>query len=136
FVLRALQANELQGAFKAMPRCKARSSVLAKSRGSTETVLLSALFDDLVGLREQCRRNGEAERLRGPEIDRQVELGRPGDRQVSRPLALENPAGVDTNLPMRVDEARPVAHQSAGFDRLMGVKDRRHPAARGQLGDA
>ena len=40
-----------------------------------------ALFDHLVGASEQRRWHGEAERPRGLEIDRQLELGRLLDRQ-------------------------------------------------------
>jgi hypothetical protein len=47
-------------------------------------------FDHLVGTAEQLRRYFEAERLRGGEIDEELELGRLYDRQVSRFVAIEN----------------------------------------------
>ena len=39
-------------------------------------------------------------------------------RQVGRPLALENPPGIDANLAIGVRYAGSVAHQAAGHDPL------------------
>ena len=50
------------------------------------------LLDDLVGGREQRRRDGEAERLSGLQVDDEVELGQLDDRQVGRFLPLKDAA--------------------------------------------
>jgi hypothetical protein len=46
------------------------------------------LFDHLVGECEQPDRHVEPKRPRGPEVDDQLELGRPHDRQVGGLLAV------------------------------------------------
>ena len=48
------------------------------------------LFDHLVGAGEYCRRNCKAQRLRGFQIDHQLELGRRLHWEVGRLLAFEN----------------------------------------------
>jgi hypothetical protein len=53
------------------------------------------LFDYLVGAAEQRERHGEPERLGGPQVDDQLDFRELLDRQVRRPLALQNSAGVD-----------------------------------------
>jgi hypothetical protein len=54
------------------------------------------LFDHLVRAAEQVQRVRNTERLGGPHVDSQFDLGGLLDRQVGRFLALENPAGIDT----------------------------------------
>ena len=60
-------------------------------------------FDHLVGDGEHVRRNGEAERLGGREVDDELEFGRLQHWQVGGLRALENAAGIDADLtlPMR-----------------------------------
>src|SRR5712692_10460121 len=65
--------------------------------------LLSS-FDHLVGACDERRRNIEAERLGGLEVDDELELGRLLDRQVARFCAFENPTGVDAHDAKRFDE--------------------------------
>jgi len=45
-----------------------------------------------------------------------LELRRLHDRQLRRLDTLEDTAGIDADLPMRICQARSVAHQPAGFD--------------------
>ena len=81
----------------------------------------SRLFDDLVGDAQHAGRHREANRLRGPEVDQELEPGRPLDRQVGGLLALEDTTGIDANLTPRVFEAWPISHQPAGLDEIVPV---------------
>src|SRR5262249_172301 len=56
---------------------------------------------------------GGIERLRGLEVDHQLELGRPHHRQIGRLLAFENPPRVDARLAKRISQVGSVAHQPA-----------------------
>jgi hypothetical protein len=55
---------------------------------------IASLFDDLVGAAEQRRRHGEAERLRGLEVDGEFDFGCLLNRKVARLLTFENTAGI------------------------------------------
>ena len=59
----------------------------------------SVLFDHLVGAAEQSDWESEAERFGGLEVEGQLNFCHPLHRQVGRPFALKNPAGIDTGLP-------------------------------------
>ena len=60
---------------------------------------IAASFDHLVGATEQREREGKAERFGSLEVDHQLSFCLLLDRQVSRLLALDNPATVDASLP-------------------------------------
>src|SRR5260370_24853826 len=81
--------------------------------------------DPLVGDGEDVRRNGEAEHLRGLEIDNKFELVDLFDRQVSGIDALENSTGVNTAFVIALTQHRSIAHQATGFDELADFVDRR-----------
>jgi hypothetical protein len=58
----------------------------------------------------------ETERLRSLEVDYQLVLGRRLDRQVGRPLALENAINVTSSLPVGINRVWPITDQATGGD--------------------
>src|SRR3954471_22337186 len=82
-----------------------------------------ASLDHLVGGREQRRRQRDAQRPRGLEIDRHLEFARKRNGQVARLFTLEDAGDIDSGLTVRVWKARPVTHQPAGGDGLVGAED-------------
>jgi hypothetical protein len=75
----------------------------------------SRSFDHLVGGGEERWRHSEAEHPGSLCVDDQFELRRLHNRQFGRLGALEDAAGIDADLTIRVGQARAVAHQPAGF---------------------
>jgi hypothetical protein len=91
-----------------------------------------SLFDHLVGAADQRQRDSEAERLGSLEVENHLDFRGLHDRQVSRLLALENPAGVDADLTERIRNTASVAHQAAGGGELAILGDRGHRVADSQ----
>ena len=83
-------------------------------------------LDHLVGAGEDRWRNGEADRLRGPEIDDQLEGRRLLNRQVRGLFALQNPSGVNAGLAMESHGVDSIADQSAVCDESWVGIDRRN----------
>jgi hypothetical protein len=93
------------------------------------------LFDDLIGGGEQIGRHGEAERLRGLEVDDQLELGGLLRRQVAGLFALEDATEKDARLAPLIGVDRPLAHPPAGIGPLAREINCRHRVARCQRED-
>src|SRR5262249_28749214 len=93
-------------------------------------------FDHLVGERKKRWRNGEAERLRGPQIDDQLELGRLFDRQVSGLFTPENPVHVDCRAFRQGVKVGSVGHEPTGVRKEPVCIDGRQLQAEGKLGNA
>src|SRR5215472_317658 len=87
-------------------RCQLRTHAVQQ----TET-----LFNHLVGGYEQLVRHGDVEHPCRAGVDDQLKLGRLNNRQVHGLSTLENSAGIDANLTIRVPDVESIAHQSADF---------------------
>src|SRR5215471_18708466 len=92
-------------------------------------------FDHLVGEREQLVGDTEAERLRGFEVNDQLELGWLDDRQVCWLFAFEAAPGIAADLAPRFGLAGSIADQSASRGKFAVIVHRRKRMARGQLDD-
>ena len=82
-------------------------------------------FNDLIRPQQQRRRDSEAERLGGLEVDHQLELRGLLDRKVGGLGAFQDLVDVyrcATNLIVKVD---PVGDKSAAFRKMAGIADRR-----------
>ena len=85
------------------------------------------LFDHLVGARENRDRHVEAERLRGPKIDHQLELGGVLDRQIGSLFAFENTINIRDRAPIEVVVIDTVRGQSAALDEITESIHSREP---------
>jgi hypothetical protein len=96
---------------------------------------ITASLDDLVSAGEEHRRERQAERLRGLQIDDQLEFGRPLDRQICRLGAFEDLVDIGRDALLRVVQIGSVAHQTANHNELAERVDCRQLAARREFND-
>src|SRR5262245_58898947 len=89
-------------------------------------------FDHLVGANKQSSRHSEAERLRGLEVDDQLDFGGLLDRQVRGFLALENAARVEATQAKHIAEVVSVAHEPARGSECGELVDCWNPVAERQ----
>src|SRR5262249_217632 len=108
---RALNADQVQSPlwlksrhFAMRERC-----LLYPHKGQKRT---SRLVDHLVGAGENCRRNGESERLGRPEVEKKEEAGWSPDWQRGWTGAVKDLTSINAGLAISVDDVRPVAFAS------------------------
>ena len=82
-------------------------------------------LDHLIGAGEESRRDLEAEGLRGPEIDDQVEPGRLLDRKISWPRALQDLVDVSCRAMAALERVRSMSHQAADLHEGTDLMHRR-----------
>ena len=80
--------------------------------------MLDQLLDHLVGDGEHCWWHLDAELSRRLQVDGELEFGRLQHRQVGWLGALEDAAGIGADLVKHLGDVGPVAHQSAGRDKI------------------
>src|SRR5215470_9815939 len=91
---------------------------------TTQTIAGRSL-DNLVGSHEYGLWDRQAQRLRGLEVDDQLELGGLFDREVSGFGALQNLVYVGGGAMEAVGDVRGVGHEAAGLRELSGSEDGR-----------
>ena len=82
---------------------------------------LAHLLDHLVGARQQCGWNLDAERFGRLQIDDELKFGRELDRHFGWIFTLKNTSCKDPGLPELIAEARSIAHQAAGVGKFTSV---------------
>ena len=91
------------------------------------TQRIASLFDHIVSAGEQRRRHRKPERLGGPEIDNQLELGCAVDWHVCRPGAFEEATSKDSDASIGIRYVVAVADQAAGRWQVTGRRHHRKP---------
>src|SRR5215472_12373857 len=75
-----------------------------------------ASLNHFVGGRNERRRNGQAERFRGLDVDDKVELGRVLDRDVGGLRPSQNFVDHVGSPPEQIGVVRSIGHETTGFD--------------------
>src|SRR3954451_8589905 len=95
-----------------------------------------ALFDHLIGTTEERPRYDQPKRVRGLQIDYQLELGRLLDRQIGRLGPAQDLVDVVAGSPQPVRRAWAVGHQPTGLNVLSKAVHRRHARTEREVVDA
>jgi len=133
----ASQGSEIAGLRRELDETREQEAATADvlkaiSRSTFDLKAAGRLFDHLIGTGEHLRRDNEPERFGRLQVDDELKLSRPQDRQVGRSLALKNTPAIDADLANEVRKARSVAHQSPSFDALTIGVDSWEPMIRRQ----
>src|SRR5262245_7486174 len=115
--------------------CFCRRMVVSKTTYNAQLPAPSSRFllDDLVGAGEQRRRHLQAERLGGPQVDRQFEFRRLLDWQVRGLRALQDLVCVEGSAPEQVGHACSIGDQAASRHDLLGCEHPRQTIAREEI---
>src|SRR5215470_17720013 len=92
-------------------------------------------FDHLIGSNQQRRRDGQAERLGGLEIDGELEFSRLLHWQIGRARAFENFVHVHRCLPPLIAIVGPVCDKSAALYVTVWKREHRRKAITQEFGD-
>src|SRR4030095_3306479 len=98
---------------------------MSRAPGSDTVAIASLLSDQLVRAAQHGRRNRETERLRGFEIDRELESGRALDRQITGSCATQDPVDIARGTPAHPGHGRSIRHEPAILDEFLELVDRR-----------
>src|SRR5215470_13199175 len=90
-------------------------------------------LNDLIRPRQHRRRDGQAERLGGLEVDDELELGRLLDREIGGLGTLEDLCHIGSGASIEISEIRAVAHEGACLRPRRGLGDSREAVLRGKL---
>src|SRR5215471_1588802 len=93
----------------------ARLYLLCAISGREQMQQAAPLLNHVIGTSHQRRRQVEAERLGGFEVDRQLDPGRELDRQIARLGALQNPVDVAGPTPIALSLVDAVGCEQAGL---------------------
>src|SRR5262245_44331257 len=94
------------------------------------------LFDHLVGVREQRRRNRQAESPGGDEVHHQIKLSRLLDWDVARLRPTQDLVNVIGGAPEHTYEIWSIGHQASRLDEFTKFMHRRQSCAERQCADA
>src|SRR6476620_8242370 len=100
--------------------CSGEQTCLLRSRSGHNDLL-----DHLVRAGEKRWRNGQADRLRGGQIDCKIELGRLLDGEVTRFCSAQNLVDKVSGTPEQVRLVWSIRHKTARFYLLFAVVNRR-----------
>jgi hypothetical protein len=89
------------------------------------------LFDHLIGATDQWQRHCDTQVFGGLEVDDQLDLRGLLDWHFGRLLPMEDAAGVNAHLPIRIGKISPVANQAAPRGERTKLVDRGHRVADG-----
>jgi hypothetical protein len=114
------------------PACRIGLGRLVPKAAVSNRSRAAPLFDHPVGAGEQRRRDVEAERLGGLEVDDQLQLGGELNRQIARRNAVQDLVHVIAAAAEAVTEVDAIADQPAVIDMLAISVDGRQPRRRGE----
>src|SRR6188768_1466807 len=96
---------------------------------------LWGLLNHLIGARQQRWRNLEPQRLRGAQVDHEIEFRRLLDSEFARLGSSEDPVDIRGGAPIQVLEVRAVADEQAGVTEILQRMERGQAIPNREFGD-